>query len=210
MTRPISTEQKSAALTALEYDLLTELFNVGIGRSAAALSEMLKQEIQLSVPEISFCSVDELVEQFPNEENIITVSQDISGPFDMQSMLLFPVSGSLNVIRAMLGDHLSDEMATELQQEAFTEIGNIVLNACIGIIAKMLGDNFIIELPQFSDDKAENLFKNSNFDTTQIVMSMQVDLTLTSNRISGHIAFVLGSVSMESIKLQLNKMIENV
>ncbi|WP_198264985.1 hypothetical protein [sulfur-oxidizing endosymbiont of Gigantopelta aegis] len=210
MTNNISPEKQAVTLTEMEFDLLTELFNVGIGRSAAALSEMLHQEIQLSVPEISFCSVDELLERFPNDENIITVSQDISGPFDMQSMLLFPVSGSLNVIRAMLGNHLSDEMATELQQEAFTEIGNIVLNACIGIIAKMLDDNFVIKLPQFSDDKAENLFKNSHFNTNQVVMSMQVDLTLTTNQISGHIAFVLGSVSMDSIKLQLNKMLENV
>ncbi|MCW8930395.1 MAG: chemotaxis protein CheC [Gammaproteobacteria bacterium] len=197
-------------LTELELDLLTELFNVGIGRSASALSEMLKQEIKLSVPEISFCSLEELLQQFKSEDSIISISQDISGPFDMQSMLLFPESGSLDVIRAMLGDHLSDEMATELQQEAFTEIGNIVLNACIGIIAKMLDDTFTIDLPKFSDEKPENLFKRSYLHDSQIIMSMQVDLTLTSNCVSGHIAFILGSVSMDNIKGHLNKIINGV
>lgn len=197
-------------LTDLEYDLLSELFNVGIGRSAAVLSEMLHQEIKLSVPEITFCSIAELKLNFSKDENIIAISQDISGPFNMQSMLLFPESGSIDVIRAMLGDHLSDEMVTELQEEAFTEIGNIVLNACIGIIAKMLDGNFIIELPQFTDAKSDDLFNDIAFDDSQIVMSMQVDLSLTSNSVNGHIAFILGSVSMEKIKHQLNKIISNV
>jgi len=197
-------------LNELEYDLLTELFNIGVGRAAASLSEMLNQEIKLSVPEITFCTVNTLIQRFNASDNIITITQDISGPFDMKSMLVFPSDGSIHVIRAMLGEHLTDEMATELQQEAFSEIGNIILNACIGIIAKTLDETFAIELPHFNQDKPAAVFNENTEDGEQVVMSMQVDLTLTTSAISGYIAFILGSVSLENIKIQLNKMLNNV
>ena len=200
----------STELNELEYDLLTELFNIGVGRAAASLSQMMKQEINLSVPDITFCTVSTLIQHFNASKNIITVTQDISGPFDMKSMLVFPSDGSTEVIRAMLGDHLTEEMATELQQEAFSEIGNIILNACIGIIAKTLDESFTIELPSFSQDKPAAVFNENIADENQVVMSMQVDLTLTTSAISGYIAFILGSVSLENIKIQLNKMLNNV
>lgn len=197
-------------LNELEHDLLTEIFNIGVGRAAASLSEMLKQEIKLSVPSITFCTVSTLLQRFNINDNIITISQDISGPFDMRSMLVFPSEGSIDVIRAMLGDHLTDEMATELQQEAFSEIGNIILNACIGIIAKTLDETFTIELPHFYQDKPAAVFNENIASGEQVVLSMQVDLTLTTSAISGYIAFILGSVSLGNIKIQLNKMLNNV
>lgn len=198
------------SLNELEYDLLTELFNIGVGRAAASLGEMLNQEIQISVPEISFCTVNELLRNFDEHGDVISISQEISGPFDMQSMLIFPTSGSNEVIRSMLGNHLTDEMATELQQEAFTEIGNIILNACIGIIAKTLDENFVVDLPHFSEDQLERIFIDQLANTDQMIMSMRVDLILTSSAISGYIAFVLGSVSMERIRAQLNKMLTSI
>lgn len=198
-------------LNEFEHDLLTELFNIGVGRAADSLSQMLNQEIGLSVPEISFCTLSDLLSDFDSNENIISIGQDIKGPFDMHSMLVFPSSGSVEVIKKMIDEHLSAEMATELQQEAFSEIGNIVLNACIGIIAKTMNESFSIDLPHFSKDKPQAIFSaHMSTDMDQVIMSMKVDLILTSSRISGYIAFVLSSVSIEKLKLQLNKILENV
>ncbi len=197
-------------LSDLEYDLLTELFNIGVGRAASVLSEMLHQEIKLSVPDIRFCTVAELIHYFNKNERLITVSQDISGAVDMVSILVFPSSNSIEVIKAMLGEHLSDEMAAEMQQEAFTEIGNIVLNACIGIIGKTLGEEFFIDLPRFAEDTPETIFINSMNDPEQIVMTMKVDLKLTSSTVSGYIAFILGSVSMDNIRTQLRRMLSQL
>ena len=38
-------------LSELENDLLGELFNIGVGRAANSLSQMVNQEVTLSVPE---------------------------------------------------------------------------------------------------------------------------------------------------------------
>lgn len=199
-----------AILTELEYDLLTELFNIGVGRAAASLSQIVKQEIKLSVPSIEFHTINELLQHFIEKDNLISISQEISGPFDMHSLLIFPSHDSIDVVRLMLGEHLSDEMAAELQQEAFTEIGNIVLNACIGIIATTLGEQFNVALPSFAEDIPANVFKNKLSNENSLIMSMQVDLILSSNAIGGYLAFILGDVSLDQIKLSLSKMLDKL
>ena len=37
-------------LTELETDLLTELFNIGVGKAADSLSRMVNKTVQLSLP----------------------------------------------------------------------------------------------------------------------------------------------------------------
>ena len=47
-------------LNELQEDMLTELFNLGMGNAASALSEMVSEEILLSIPKISFMEKSEL------------------------------------------------------------------------------------------------------------------------------------------------------
>ena len=39
-------------LTPLEIDALTEIFNIGIGRAAKSLNQMVSQTVDLTIPEI--------------------------------------------------------------------------------------------------------------------------------------------------------------
>jgi len=64
-----------------------------------------------------------------------SVSQEMRGGFDGRSMLIFHEKNSMEVVRQLMGNNLPDEMIIEMQEEALNEIGNIVLNACIGTIA---------------------------------------------------------------------------
>jgi chemotaxis protein CheC len=41
-------------LTELEHDALVELFNIGVGQAASAMSEIVNETVTMSVPAISF------------------------------------------------------------------------------------------------------------------------------------------------------------
>ena len=86
-------------LAELEQDLLTELFDVGVGKAAASLSSMVKQEIKLSIPEIEFLTIDNLAKKVSFEDSLCSVSQKVTGPFSAQSMLLFPEENSVEIVR---------------------------------------------------------------------------------------------------------------
>jgi len=200
---------KEISLSELEIDMLTEMFNLGVGKAAASLSSMVKQEIKLSVPLIEFLSVKELAHKLGSDTTICSVTQQLDGPFSAQSMLLFPEENSLDIVRQLLGDDLPEETISELQQEAFSEIGNIVLNACIGSFAEVLNTEFKIALPVFEIAKPLDLFNVSN-NTNETALFIRINLTLSASDITGYMAFLMGTLSLEQLKDLLKQMLDSL
>jgi len=200
---------KIITLTELELDMLTEMFNLGVGKAASSLSTMVKQEIKLSVPKIEFLSVVELADELGSDSTICSVSQRLSGPFSAQSMLLFPEENSLNIVRQLLGEDLPDETVEELQQEAFSEIGNVVLNACIGSFADALGAEFKIDLPLFEMSKPLDLLNVAD-NKNETALFLRIDLTLSTSNITGYMAFLMGTLSLDQLKEVLKTMLQKL
>ena len=197
------------ALSELEEDLLTEMFNLGVGKAAASLSTMVQQEIKLSVPQIEFVTISDLAHKIGAENSICSVSQNMKGPFSAQSMLLFPEENGLEIVRQLLGGDLPDETIVELQQEAFSEIGNVVLNACIGAFSNAMNAEFKVDLPVFDLSRPVDLFNVSeNKDDTALFI--RIDLTLSSSEISGYLAFLMGAVSLNQLKELLESAIAKI
>jgi len=193
-------------LSELENDLLGELFNIGVGRAANSLSQMVNQEVTLSVPEVRFISIDEFAKHIGNGK-ICGIGQEINGSFDAHSLLLFPEESSMEVVRQMLGQQLSDEFIAEMQQEAMNEIGNIVLNACIGSISNSIGTKFDVSLPVFYHDDAEQILGNSIEGGSDIVLFITIDMTLKKSEVVGYMAFLLGPMSLKKLQDQLKDML---
>jgi len=193
-------------LSALQKDLLTELFNQGIGSAANSLSQLVNQEVSLSVPSLSFESPRQLAERLGRDNNVFSISQQMEGPFMMHSMIAFTPEDGFDVVKQMLDQHLSDETLAELQSEALSEIGNIVLNACIGVIAEALDEQFMIQLPVFRDCKPDDMLTemidsdlNSN-----LLLSILVRMELKNKQVNGHLVFILNTNSMQNLHKTLN------
>ncbi len=192
----------------MQYDLLKELFNLGIGSAANSLSQLVNQEVILSVPEIIFETPEQLANRLGPDQNVFSVSQSMEGPFAMQSMIIFNPEDSFDVVKQMLDQHLSDETLAELQSEALSEIGNIVLNSCISVIADALGESFAIQLPIFRDTKTENLLGPPAEGTVDLLISILVKMELKNSAVNGHLVFILNADSMENLYKTLNSMLE--
>ena len=138
----------------LEKDALAEFLNIGMGTAAASLSSMLGQEILLSVPEISFVSPDELKNWCREEigEKIVGVRQAFKGKAAGNIALLFTKDSGHDLVREFVPSDMPLEDLPDIQNDAISEIGNIVLNACMAAIADALHFEIPTELPQVVSD----------------------------------------------------------
>ena len=198
----------SLKLSELESDLLAELFNIGVGRAAASLSTMVNQEVKLSVPHVQFLTLEHLASKLGKNRKISCVSQKIDGTFSAESLLLFPEKGSLEIVKLMLGGQLPDEMIAELQEEAFSEVGNIVLNACIGAMSESMNDNFDVEIPKFEVNTPTELLHTK--DSDDLVLFIHIDLTLSQSDVTGYLAFLLSSISLKKLHHTLKRIISGI
>jgi len=198
------------SLSAMQEDMLKELFNLGVGKAAASLSEIVKQEILLSVPKVSFQTAAALIDMLGIEKKIVSIAQDIGGPFQARSILLFHEDNSLVVVKQMLGEHIPEELLPELQEEALTEIGNVVLNACIGAISKTMNKTFCVDIPSFQQAGPEQIFSSNNLRDDNVILLLEIDLTLKQSDISGYLAFIFSPDAVLNLQDEVNEMLKRL
>jgi chemotaxis protein CheC len=189
-------------LDELEIDALTELVNIGVSRAAVGLRELVGEEVILSVPSVSVLSraqAAQLVSQ-GTSDFLIAVRQAFQGEFSGRALLIFPEANSLELVRAVAGRHLSLDDIVELEQEALAEIGNIILNGCMGTIANLLRRSLTMSLPEIVRGKGEELFVLSPSGADDVVLFIRINFSIKGREISGYVAMVMDLTSLASLK----------
>ncbi|MBC3880773.1 chemotaxis protein CheC [Undibacterium sp. LX40W] len=200
-------------LSELHLDALVEVFNVGAGRAAASLSEIVGDEVRLSVPSIEIkksseadASVLEL-----NSSKFGVVSQNFSGPFEAQALLLFTESHALEIVRDMMGSQMSIEEIAEFEQEAMCELGNIILNACLSAMADMLTISLDSSLPNYKIASVEDIFAGLNQSEDQpYLLLLHIDLAIEKRHSEGHLIFLLSSMSLKNLVIQIERFLGTI
>ena len=196
-------------LSAAEKDLMVELFNIGVGKAAASLAIISKQEVGVSVPEIAVISFDDFIKTLPEQE-ICCVIQRSYGSLESISALIFSQEGSFEIVRRMLGKHMDVSENTELYQDAIREIGNIMLNSCMGSIAKTLDIAIETELPTLQMSTPNTMLAKNLLANDDMILDVTIDMHLTESDITGSIVFIMGPFSLNNLKLSLQPIINRI
>jgi chemotaxis protein CheC len=194
-------------LTELEHDALVEIFNIGVGHAAASMSAIVNEEVRMSVPSISFLDRAGAAQLLSNkdDERICGVSQQYDGAFNTEAILMFPENKSLEIVRLMVGESVPLQELSEMEQEAMSEIGNIILNSCIGTLANIFQLELHGSLPLYHvGTSAEILSASGNADDNTVLM-LHIDFILEKHQISGYVAFILDLTSLQDLKHQINR-----
>lgn len=196
------------SLTELHLDALSEVFNVGAGRAAASLSDIVGEEVRLSVPsvEIRKSSEIDVSSMGLQSDRFGAVHQTFSGSFEAEAILLFTEEHALKIVRDMMGSQISLEDLAEFEQEAMCELGNIILNACLSAMADMLSIPLNCSLPDYSVASTEEIFRRVSNDAQQpYVLLLHIDLAIESRHSEGHLIFLLSSTSLTDLVTQLDR-----
>lgn len=200
-------------LSELHQDALCEIFNIGAGRAAFSLSEIIGEEVKLSVPRVQVFLASEIDSQsLPlNSARLGAVRQHFSGPFDADAMLLFTEERALEIVRDMMGSHVSVEELAEYEQEAMCELGNIILNSCLSAMADVLGLTLESSLPQYSVDTHDAILQKIVEKAIQPVMlALHIDLTIEKRQTQGCLVFLLSTPSLQELLVYIERFIAGI
>ena len=197
-------------LDELELDALTEVVNIGVSRAATSLRDMVGEQVFLSVPAVAITSAVRAVELLGERESsmLVAVRQGFEGEFSGSALLIFPEKNSLELVRAVAGDHLSLEDILELEQEALAEIGNVILNGCMATIANLLNRRLVISLPEILSGSAVELFQKSPSLFQDVVLFIHIDFSLRGRELSGYLAMLMDVPSLDALKLLISEFIQ--
>jgi chemotaxis protein CheC len=193
-------------LSELQHDALVEIFNIGVGHAAAAMSDIVNEEVTMSVPSISFLNrADAAAVLASDGSRICGVSQHYQGAFETEAILMFPEEKSLEIVRLMVGETMPLAELTEMEQEAMSEIGNIILNACVGTLANIFSQELVGSLPQYHLGTSEEILTASGGKADTVVLMLHIDFILEKHQIHGYVAFILDLTALHDLREQVDQ-----
>ena len=200
-------------LAELEHDALTEVVNIGMSRAASALRKMVGHQVLLSVPDVEIVTRQEAAILIGAREDaeMVAVEQIFSGTIAGRAMLIFPHAHSRELARAVVGEELSDEDLSDLEQEALAETGNVILNSCLATMANMLRRPLTMSIPTVNKGDASTLFREpAEKDEDERVLFLYINFSIHQRDLRGYIAMMVDMPSMQSLKELLAEFVEQV
>ncbi len=176
-------------------DAVTELLNIGVGRAASTLSELIGERIELSVPSVRTCEAHErgshLFQDQTAPETVIT--QAFDGIVEGRTSLCFSAASGIMLAKLLSGRSAGDQ--SELDSELsgiLLEVGNIVLNGIMGSISNAMSAEMQYSLPelQTANRRGEQLTIDSVREDD--VLTCHVQFRVAQQDIDGTIVVVCG------------------
>jgi chemotaxis protein CheC len=190
-------------LSALQEDALIELLNIGFGRAGASLSQLTGHRVVLEVPHVSIHAVEEVATSLERviESDVAAVHQIFSGSVAGDALLILDQSGA-----AILKELLTNEPALPLSidasaREVITEIGNILLNACLGTFGNLLKVQVSFSVPQLSLESVAAILETLRVDQEGVRYALVVHagFRLRDAEVRGYLVIVLSVASLDRL-----------
>ena len=149
-------------LTEQQKDALSELINIAFSRTAASLSELTGHRVLLDVPKVAIFPINELsaalAEFLPAE--VATVHQVFSGPVTGDALLLLNYDGAVTLTDLLTDERVKSERLNISAREVLTEVGNILLNACLGMFGNLLQVHISFSVPRLHLETLDALLRS--------------------------------------------------
>ena len=191
-------------------DAITEMINIGVGRAAGILNEITGSNIKLRVPDLHIIRFGELLDTprfLPGSEDLSTVMQEYHGKFSGTTSLAFPADSAASLVKLLSGEDGSSPDMDAVQVETLKEVGNIIINAVMGSISNVLGEDLTFTLPVYCEGNLTEIASTRHtLKPDDWVVLAQTQFMIESMSIEGMILLVLevGSLDrlVESIRHQ--------
>jgi len=190
-------------LTPVQHDALIELLNIGFGRAAASLSELTGHRVLLEVPHVSIHPIQELKEALRAfvDDQVATVHQIFSGPVGGDALLVLDFKAA-----GMLKELLTNEPPLPLPidasgREVLTEVGNILLNACLGTFGNILQVQVSFSVPHLNLDTLNAVMQSLlvNREGLRYALVVHAGFRLRDAEVRGVLVIVLSVASLDKL-----------
>jgi chemotaxis protein CheC len=179
------------------------LLNIGFGRAAASLSELTGHRVLLEVPHVSVHPIDQLSTALRAviADEVASVHQIFSGPVAGDALLILDHAAA-----GMLKELLTSEPPLPLPldasaREVLTEVGNILLNACLGTFGNILHVQVSFSVPHLNLDTLHEVMRSLliNREGLRYALVVHAGFKLRDAEVRGYLVIVLSVASLDRL-----------
>jgi chemotaxis protein CheC len=189
-------------LTDRQNDALAELINIAFSRTGAALSELTGQRVLLSPPSVSVHRTTDLpialARYIPGE--VASIHQVFAGPVAGDALLLLNYEGAMELTNLLIEEPIPDFL-DESAREVLTEVGNILLNACLGMFGNLLQVHVSFSVPRLHLESLDDLVASllTGEDDRRYALVVSTAFKVRDSAVSGFLVMALSVASLDRL-----------
>ena len=199
---------RTTALDQFEMDALTELFNIGLHRAAASLSELTDQRIVVDLPRLWVLPMDQIQPRLLELVNgeLATVHQIFKGPVSGDAVLLLEYDAAALLASLMTGGEVAiGGRLDQSAREVLAEVGNIVLSSCLSAFGDMLRVAVSFSVPRIHVESLQGMLRSLSVDAEELHFAMiaATQFRLSQLEVGGYLIVAIGVSSLSLISRAL-------
>ena len=190
-------------LNQVQQDALVELLNIGFGRAASSLSQLTGHRVLLEVPQVSVHPINELNTALTAvlADEVASVHQIFSGAVAGDALLILDYEAA-----GMLKELLTNEPPLPLPldasaREVLTQVGNILLNACLGTFGNILQVQVSFSVPHLNLETLHDVMRSLlvNREGLRYALVVHAGFKLRDTEVKGYLVIVLTVASLDRL-----------
>jgi chemotaxis protein CheC len=192
----------------VDQDALTELFNIGLHRAAASLSELTGQRIIVDLPRLWVCPIEETHARLRNllEGDLATVHQIFMGSMAGDAVLVLEYENASRLAALLTnGDVGVDGRLDQSAREVLAEVGNVILSSCLSAFGDMLRVAVSFSVPRIHVESLEGLLRSLKVESDELHYTLlaATRFRLTEGEVGGYLLIAVGLTSLDLISKAL-------
>jgi len=190
-------------LTDNQKDALSELINIAFSRTAASLSELTGHRVLLDVPEVAIFPISELAEALGKflPAEVASVHQVFTGPVTGDALLLMNYGGAITLADLLTDEKSRSDRLNVSAREVLTEVGNILLNACLGMFGNLLQVHVSFSVPRLHLETLEALLRSLEIgrEGRRYALVVYTAFRLRDSAVRGYLVIALNVASLDRL-----------
>lgn len=149
-------QKNDESMSDFEFDVLTEIGNIGAGNATTALSQLINAKIDMYVPQVQMLSFSELAEIIGGAETLVAgILLNLTGDITGSMLFILESRDARRMVHQLMG-YVKDgeELFSDLEVSALQEIGNIISGAYLSAISTLTKLTISVSVPSLAFDMA--------------------------------------------------------
>lgn len=190
-------------LTERQSDALSELINIAFARTGAALSELTGHRVLLNPPEVAVYRTEQLSAALAKfvPGDVASIHQVFAGPVAGDALLLLNYDGAVHLTDLLMDETNPSDYLDESAREVLTEVGNILLNACLGMFGNLLNVRVTFSVPRLHLETLDQLIASTTNGKSEMHYALVVytAFQIRDSSVKGFLVIVLSLGSLDRL-----------
>ena len=183
-----------------QIDALGEFINIAFSRTASSLSEITGHRVLLDVPKVEVYPIEDVASNLsrflPGE--VASIHQPFDGAIAGDAFLILNYDGAVRLADLLTDGDKPQVQLDESSREVLTEVGNILLNACLGMFGNVLRVRVNFSVPALHLESLKELMDSlkKEHDNLQYAIIVYTSFRIRETAVTGYLVLVLSIVSL--------------